>query len=126
MVRRGVAWECVSTSLSLCVYVYVKKQHNRQKREKEKEIASNRQQHRAECGDKEAKRRGVAVIYCRDSQVETIVFRSQGPLSNGYYTDLLQGHMTEKGAISDVRCVYHYMDFYVGSSTQSFSLYLSP
>lgn len=75
---------------------------------------------------KEGKRRGVAVIYHRDSQVETIVFKSQGPLSNGYYTDLLQGHMTEKGAIQDVRCVYHYMDFYVSSSSQSFFYNLSP
>lgn len=68
----------------------------------------------------------MAAIYHRDSQVETIALKSLGRLSNGYYTDLLQGHMTEKETIQDVRCVYHYMDFYVSSFSQLFFYNLSP
>lgn len=52
-------------------------------------------------------------MYCPDSQVETLVFKSQGSLSNGYYTDLLQGYVTKKREILEEEYVYHYMDLYV-------------
>lgn len=59
-------------------------------------------------------------MYCLDSQVETLVFKSQGSLSNGYYTDLLQGHMTEKEEIQGARYIDHDMGLDVGPSSQSF------
>lgn len=47
-------------------------------------------------------------------------FKSQGSLSNGYYTNLLQGHMTEKGEILEAGFIDHNMDLDVRPFSQSF------
>lgn len=55
--------------------------------DKDRETAWNRQQLRAQCGyieRGEEEEEEEEAIYCPDSQVESLVFKSKGCLSKGY------------------------------------------